>query len=294
MYKKVVLLLTLVLLVGCHSSQPVVRTTKKVPAKPRKEVVRNTRKPASVSKPSETKTTSQSSTANRTTEVIESTSKTVVYSDVVNNYVGQFKDVAMGNMKSYGIPASIILAQGILESGAGKGTLALTANNHFGIKCHKDWTGETIHHDDDAEQECFRKYKDPSESYRDHALFLTGRNRYASLFNLEKDDYEGWAKGLRAAGYATDPKYPEKLISYIERYNLHQYDSQVLGKNYVPMENNTPKTINMGSSTALYEVKKGDTLYSISKKFSLTVDDLKQKNNLTDNAISIGQKLIVQ
>jgi len=292
MFKKALLILTTLLLIGCNSSQPVVRTTKKLPPRPKKEVVRQVRKPA---QPKSVATRTENQASNRTTEVIESTSKTVVYSDVVNNYVGQYKDVAMGNMKNYGIPASIILAQGILESGAGKGNLALTANNHFGIKCHKDWTGETVNHDDDAAQECFRKYKDPAESYKDHALFLTSRNRYATLFNLEKDDYQAWAKGLRAAGYATDPKYPEKLISYIERYNLHQYDSQVLGKNYVPIENSSSKSINIQSSgVALYEVQKGDTLYSISKKFSVTVDDLKQKNNLADNSISIGQKLIVQ
>ena len=292
MFKKALLILTTLLLIGCNSSQPVVRTTKKLPPRPKKEVVRQVRKPA---QPKSVATRTENQASNRTTEVIESTSKTVVYSDVVNNYVDQYKDVAMGNMKNYGIPASIILAQGILESGAGKGNLALTANNHFGIKCHKDWTGETVNHDDDAAQECFRKYKDPAESYKDHALFLTSRNRYAALFNLEKDDYQAWAKGLRAAGYATDPKYPEKLISYIERYNLHQYDSQVLGKNYVPIENSSSKSINIQSSgVALYEVQKGDTLYSISKKFSVTVDDLKQKNNLADNSISIGQKLIVQ
>ena len=200
----------------------------------------------------------------------------------------------MGNMKTYGIPASIILAQGILESGAGKGDLALSANNHFGIKCHADWTGDTVTHDDDSEQECFRKYKDPAESYRDHALFLTSRNRYAGLFSLPKGDYEAWAKGLRAAGYATDPKYPDKLISYIERYNLHQYDAQVLGLEYVPIDQPVKTTsVTAFSQENMYEVQKGDTLYSISKKFNLTVEDLKQKNNLPDNAISIGQKLRV-
>ncbi len=296
MFKKELLILIVLTLIGCNSSQQVVRTSKKTP--PKKEVVRNVRKPVqrTVSGNNTANSTNSNPTANRTTEVIESTSKTVVYSDVVNNYVIQYKNVAMGNMKSYGIPASIILAQGILESGAGRGTLAQNSNNHFGIKCHKDWTGETVRHDDDAEQECFRKYKDPSESYKDHALFLTTRNRYAGLFRLEKDDYEGWARGLRAAGYATDPKYPEKLISYIERYNLHQYDAQVLGKNYVPIENNQPARpiIASASDSSLYEVQKGDTLYSISKKFSISVDELKAKNGLSDNAISIGQKLRVQ
>ncbi|MDI1257281.1 MAG: glucosaminidase domain-containing protein [Flavobacterium sp.] len=288
MFKKTLLLLTILLsLAACHSTQPVVRTYKKIP--PRTRVVKT--KPTSNAKDTKTAT---AQTETRTREVIESTSKTVVYSDVVNGYVSQFKDIAMGNMKTYGIPASIILAQGILESGAGKGDLALSANNHFGIKCHADWTGDTVIHDDDTENECFRKYKDPAESYRDHALFLTSRNRYAGLFNLPKGDYEAWAKGLRAAGYATDPKYPDKLISYIERYNLHQYDAQVLGLEFVPIDQ-PGKTTNAAavSQENTYEVQKGDTLYSISKKFNLTVEDLKQKNNLPDNAISIGQKLRV-
>lgn len=201
----------------------------------------------------------------------------------------------MSNMKNFGIPASIILAQGILESGSGRGDLAVNANNHFGIKCHKDWTGESVRHDDDADQECFRKYNDPSESFQDHALFLTSRPRYASLFNLEKGDYKAWAQGLRTAGYATDPKYPEKLINYIERYNLYQYDNQVLGKAYViDASQNAQPTKTPIVDLALYEVQKGDTLYSISKKFNLLVEDLKQKNNLVENTLSIGQKLKVK
>ncbi|AWA28736.1 hemagglutinin [Flavobacterium magnum] len=298
MFKKTLLLLILIGFSACHTTQTVVRTTKKVPSKTTRTATRIPRKPtpsrpvAATSQPK-----AASSSGQQGQEVIVSTSKTVVYTEVVNDYVNQFKDIAMGNMKSYGIPASIILAQGILESGAGKGDLAVSANNHFGIKCHADWTGESVRHDDDSDQECFRKYKDPAESYRDHALFLTTRSRYSGLFKLPKGDYEAWARGLRAAGYATDPRYPEKLISYIERYNLHQYDSQVLGTEFVPFEGQPVKVSNAGTSAAVagtYEVQKGDTLYSISKKFSLTVDQLKQKNNLTDNALSIGQRLVVQ
>lgn len=290
MFKKILFLFTILLFVGCNSSKNYVRTTKKTPSKTSKSVA--------VKKSTTTKksvaSTKQNNSNNRQ-EVIESTSKTVVYSDVVFSYVDDFKDIAKGNMKTYGIPASIILAQGILESGAGRGDLAKTANNHFGIKCHTGWTGESVRHDDDADQECFRKYKDPSESYKDHALFLTGRSRYASLFELDKDDYEAWAKGLRKAGYATDPKYPEKLISYIERYNLHQYDAEVLGNDFVPFETGS-KPIQIADHQVgnLYEVQKGDTFYSISKKFNLTVDELKQKNNLSDNTLSIGQRLIVK
>lgn len=228
-------------------------------------------------------------------EVIQSTSKTVTTNDVVHKYIARFNGVAMSNMKQYGIPASIILAQGILESGAGRGALAVNSNNHFGIKCHSDWVGESVRYNDDSPQECFRKYSDPAESYKDHALFLTGRKRYAALFSLKKGDYEAWAKGLRAAGYATDPQYPNKLISYIERYNLHQYDNKVLGKKYSFDESqNAVITTIENKNSSFYEVQKGDTLYSISKKFNLLVEDLQRKNNLTDNAISIGQKLIVK
>ncbi|WP_366525141.1 glucosaminidase domain-containing protein [Flavobacterium sp.] len=226
-------------------------------------------------------------------EVIESTSRTVVTNDLISIYVLKFKDVAMSNMKTYGIPASIILAQGILESGAGKGDLAISANNHFGIKCHVGWNGETVKHDDDSSQECFRKYNEAGESYKDHALFLTGRSRYASLFSLPKDDYESWANGLRKAGYATDSKYPEKLISYIERYDLAQYDAKVLGLKYVSKTQNS--TLNRTNNYDLvHEVQKGDTLYSISKRYNVLVDDLKERNNLSGNTLSIGQVLMVK
>jgi flagellum-specific peptidoglycan hydrolase FlgJ len=210
----------------------------------------------------------------------------------VNDYIANYKDVAMNNMKNYGIPASIILAQGILESGAGKSSLAVTANNHFGIKCHNDWKGESVLKDDDAAQECFRKYNDPAESFKDHATFLTGRNRYASLFELSKDDYEAWAKGLRLAGYATDPNYPQKLISYIESYELYQYDSQVLGKKFTLNKKKMESTpVVENKSLGEYEVQQGDTLFSIAKKFNLNLEEVKQKNNLIDNNLYVGQKL---
>jgi len=216
----------------------------------------------------------------------------VVTNDVVSGYVLQYKDIAMSNMKTYGIPASIILAQGILESGAGRGRLAENANNHFGIKCHADWLGDSVNHDDDSSQECFRKYNRASESFKDHALFLTSRGRYSALFELDKDDYKAWAKGLRKAGYATDPKYPDKLISYIERYDLAQYDAQVLGTRYVPVDNQNSRSVSISSrNDDYYEVQKGDTLYSISKKYNVLVEDLKQKNKLSDNTLSIGQRL---
>ncbi len=279
------LVVVLFLATSCKSKQNVVRTSR---TEPRIKTAKT--KPVAQSSSNQSQTTKPNSP--KKTETIVSTSNTVVYTEVVQSYVNDFKDIAMSNMRTYGIPASIILAQGILESGAGRGRLATEANNHFGIKCHKDWTGESVRHDDDSEQECFRKYGNPDESYRDHAIFLTGRQRYASLFQLDKNDYEAWARGLKNAGYATDPKYPEKLISYIERYELAQYDAAVLGKNYIPKQKSNESIA--FSDNDYYEVQKGDTLYSISKRFGLSVEELKSKNNLADNAIAVGQKIKIK
>ncbi len=206
------------------------------------------------------------------------------YAEAVTYYIDTYSEIAKQEMLQYGIPASITLAQGILESGAGRGELTMRANNHFGIKCHTTWTGERVYHDDDAKGECFRKYDDAKYSFRDRSLFLTGRSRYADLFKLDKDDYKGWARGLKKAGYATDPKYPNKLISIVERYSLDDFDNEVLGNKANPAPPDT-------GSISTYAVKKGDTLYSISKKFGLTVKALKKYNGLRDNTISIGQEL---
>jgi len=277
MFKKSLLLFIALTLVSCHATKSPIVTTKKAASKNTTYSSKNKK--------------THSSNKSRS-EVIESTSRTVVTNDVVSGYVLQYKDIAMSNMKTYGIPASIILAQGILESGAGRGRLAENANNHFGIKCHADWLGDSVNHDDDSSQECFRKYNRASESFKDHALFLTSRGRYSALFELDKDDYKAWAKGLRKAGYATDPKYPDKLISYIERYDLAQYDAQVLGTRYVPVDNQNSRSVSISSrNDDYYEVQKGDTLYSISKKYNVLVEDLKQKNKLSDNTLSIGQRL---
>ena len=142
----------------------------------------------------------------------------------INLYIKKYAPAATKNMRFYKIPASITLAQGILESGHGQSTLAKKANNHFGIKCHKGWKGKSILHDDDAKDECFRSYKNPLRSYKDHSLFLVERDRYSSLFKLNRKDYKSWAIGLKAAGYATDPKYADKLISLIERFKLNRFD----------------------------------------------------------------------
>ena len=139
-------------------------------------------------------------------------------------YVKKYADMAVQEMLRSGVPASITLAQGMLESGNGMSRLATEGNNHFGIKCHKGWEGKSMRHDDDAPGECFRVYDSVAESYRDHSDFLRYRDRYKFLFDLERTDYKGWAYGLKQAGYATDPGYPAKLIKYIEDYNLARYD----------------------------------------------------------------------
>ena len=203
-------------------------------------------------------------------------------------YIENYSPIAKEEMLQYGIPASITLAQGILESGAGRGELSAKSNNHFGIKCHKGWTGGRVYHDDDKLQECFRKYKDPKYSFRDHSLFLTQRSRYNDLFKHNKDDYKSWAKGLKKAGYATDPKYPDKLIRIIETYELFVYDEDVLGKK------KSKKKEKKSSNIKSYVVEKGDTLYSISRKFNLTVDTLKTYNDLDSNTIDVGQVLYLE
>ncbi len=200
-------------------------------------------------------------------------------------YIATYADIAKEEMRRYKIPASITLAQGILESASGKGRLAVKANNHFGIKCH-GWTGAKIYHDDDRSQECFRKYKEAKSSYEDHSKFLTGRGRYADLFKLKQDDYKGWARGLKKAGYATDRKYPDKLISLIERYKLYEYDEEVLGS-----KKDEIKIVRVNSGTKIHIVEKGDTLYSLSKRYNTTVDAIKSTNRLSSNSLAIGQEL---
>ncbi|MFM2336895.1 MAG: hypothetical protein RL115_88 [Bacteroidota bacterium] len=151
-------------------------------------------------------------------------------SEIIANYIYQYKQVAMAEMKRTGVPAAITLAQGIHESGAGKSELANKSNNHFGIKCKNNWTGEKVYHDDDARGECFRKYSAVLESYMDHSDFLRNGQRYAFLFDLDPEDYSGWANGLKKAGYATNPKYPQVLIKLIEEYGLQHYTLIAIGK----------------------------------------------------------------
>jgi flagellum-specific peptidoglycan hydrolase FlgJ len=220
-------------------------------------------------------------------------------------YIDRFKTIAIQEMNLYGIPASITLAQGLFESGSGNGELARVANNHFGIKCTSDWKGKSYYKDDDNKNDCFRVYDRPEDSFRDHSNFLKRKN-YAKLFTLDKNDYKGWAYGLKQAGYATNPKYPQLLINIIEKYNLDQYDQPEGEVQKVKREDRVLTQIDQNTSTAtqdsltqstptdkFYTVQQGDTLYSLSKRFGLTVDDLKALNNMADNNIKIGQKLVV-
>lgn len=318
MIKKLMLFFVVLVLLSCSASHPTIRATKQTLGKQSKVVIQ-TKKNASKNKSAlnnkvsnyanskvnePLNAVSDANLDNSKTQILEATTKVKVTKAIVLDYITKYKGIAQNNMRQYGIPSSIILGQGILESGAGTGPLCTSANNHFGIKCHNDWKGASIKYDDDAAQECFRKYDEASESYKDHAVFLTNRSWYLPLFKLDKDDYKQWAKGLKNAGYATDPKYPDKLIAIIELYELNQYDSEVLGnssKSNRPFESanknpeidsktNTDRVLN----SELYQVSPGDTLYSISKKFKITVDDLKQKNAMQDNAISIGQNLKIK
>lgn len=214
----------------------------------------------------------------------------------VRTYIKTYAPVAQNEMREYGIPASITLAQGILESGAGKSKLARESNNHFGIKCH-DWAGPSVLHDDDKENECFRKYSNPAESYRDHSLFLTERNRYVFLFNYRPRDYKAWAKGLKKAGYATDRKYAKRLVAYIKAYDLKQYDRlRYKRKNLVYEYPKLPenKIENETSTSIFHIVEKGETLYYLSKKYGVSIEDIKKRNQLSSNHLSVGQKIEIK
>lgn len=204
-------------------------------------------------------------------------------------YIRTFAPIALEEMEAYGIPASITLAQGLLESGAGSSNLVRKSNNHFGIKCHTKWRGPSTTHDDDEKGECFRKYLHPRESYRDHSLFLANGSRYAFLFDYRTTDYKAWARGLKKAGYATDPKYPAKLIAQIQKYNLDQYDHPRKAQRIIKENNENP--ISGYVSDRIHRVQKGDTLFGISKKYGLSVDTLKKINGLKNNDIRVGTSL---
>lgn len=240
------------------------------------------------------------------------------------DYIEKYRDIAVRKMNEYRIPASITLAQGILESGVGKSALAVNANNHFGIKCHKEWSGMTYIMDDDEKNDCFRKYASVEESFNDHSLFLTTRPRYSKLFELDIRDYKGWAHGLKSAGYATNPKYAEILIRIIEENELFLYDNP----NFVPkpaekvkkdkVDKNTSTTytavsllltpdkvtfdeiydgnrsVYLNNGVKLVFARNGDTPSSIAKDFGIHTFQILKYNELgKDESINEGQVIYI-
>ncbi len=194
------------------------------------------------------------------------------------DYIHKYRKIAVDEMKRYHVPASITLAQGLLESGAGRSQLARKSNNHFGIKCGRYWDGRTVRADDDAPDECFRAYRHPKDSYRDHSKFLRGGSRYASLFKLKITDYKGWARGLKKAGYATDPRYASRLINLIELYDLHQYDREG-GLEWME-EFPNPHQPYLANDLLYVIAREGDTFKSIGREFDIRKKNVRKYNEL--------------
>ena len=192
------------------------------------------------------------------------------------DYIEKYKDEAVEQMQRYHIPASITLAQGLLESGAGRSALTRKSNNHFGIKCGSGWSGRKTYHDDDARGECFRVYKNARESYEDHSRFLAGKQRYASLFKLKPTDYKGWARGLKKAGYATSPTYATKLIELIELYELDRFDNSRLKGTWIA----NPHDPFLANGLLYVVARSGDTFENLSDEFGISARKLRKYNDL--------------
>mgnify|MGYP002861201836 FL=1 len=221
-------------------------------------------------------------------------------------YIDKYSEEAINQMVDYKIPASITLAQGILESSNGNSELAKYGNNHFGIKCH-NWEGQEIYQDDDKKNECFRKYSSALESFEDHSIFLSTRSRYASLFQLDLKDYKGWAKGLKKAGYATNPKYAYILIALIEKHQLNKFDESTFLAKSKPTKKSSQKTRAAIHQPVMHEVKihtnnirfilakKGDTFYSISREFDMGLWQIFKYNELQKGDIlKVGDIIFLQ
>lgn len=192
------------------------------------------------------------------------------------DYIEKYKDEAIEQMQRYRIPASITLAQGLLESGAGTSTLTRKSHNHFGIKCGSDWRGRRTYHDDDARGECFRVYKNARASYEDHSRFLAGKQRYASLFRLKPTDYKGWARGLKKAGYATNPAYANQLIRIIELYELDRFDSGRLKDTWIA----NPHEPYLANGLLYVIARTGDTFKGLAEEFDISARKLRKYNDL--------------
>jgi hypothetical protein len=244
----------------------------------------------------------------------------------VDEYIAEYKDLAKEEMVKYRVPASITLAQGILESNCGNSPLAIEANNHFGIKCHDEWAGKTFRKDDDEKNECFRKYSEAAESYRDHSLFLSSRDRYRFLFDLAITDYKGWAYGLKEAGYATNPKYPELLIKIIEENQLNKLDDtekqDIVEKSQKPnhpstnsalkTQNSTPNSgppeefemdgrggndriIFKNNGVRFVFARKGDDVYSLASEFNVYTWQIFLYNDMSkSDKLKEGQKVYLE
>jgi hypothetical protein len=235
----------------------------------------------------------------------------------VKQYIETYKAIAINNMINYKIPASITLSQGILESANGNSDLAITANNHFGIKCHKDWQGEKYFKDDDEKNECFRVYKDASESFKDHSAFLRSRERYTFLFFFNINDYKSWAQGLKEAGYATNPKYPQLLIKIIEDYKLFELDNENLNAALLAKSEfdeigfksssddsedfesvligNGSRKVYLNNRVQFIFAKKGDNFFSIAEEFELKPNEIIRYNDYSkEYKIKTGEKIYIK
>lgn len=209
-------------------------------------------------------------------------------------YINEYKDIAIKQMREYRIPASITLAQGLLESGAGNSELARRSNNHFGIKCGSSWKGKTVKHDDDRRNECFRVYKSVEESYKDHSLFLQ-KPRYQSLFKLDPQDYKSWARGLKACGYATSPVYANRLIDIIETYELYMLDEDRHGLTRRPQYKEVKLSVHViesNNNTMCIRAKEGDTWKSLSKEFSMSQRKLLKYNDAIESIVILPGDII--
>ena len=235
------------------------------------------------------------------------------YDETVREYITKFRAISVREMMEYRIPASITLAQGIFESNAGKSLLAREANNHFGIKCHKDWTGGTYIQDDETKNECFRKYVNPEESFRDHSYFLSRQDRYRNLFNLDINDYKGWANGLKECGYATNPDYARHLIQTIEDWGLFRLDvadfslafadslffSKDSVRSYSPSssfnafaEGPGKRMVYVNNGLQFIIMQKNDNIDNIAKAFHISTRKIRRFNDLKDDAALITGQMV--
>jgi hypothetical protein len=233
----------------------------------------------------------------------------------VKEYIETYKDIAIFNMNNYKIPASITLAQGILESANGNSELAKNANNHFGIKCHKGWEGKTYFKDDDTKNECFRVYENPAESFKDHSQFLRSRPRYSSLFLLEITDYKGWAQGLKDAGYATNPNYPQLLIKIIEENKLFLFDignANIANVENIPEVNfrqindeeddfeavsieGNNRRVYLNNNIKFIFAKPDDNFKKIADDFEMKPNEIIRYNDFSENyKLKSGEKVYIQ